>query len=68
MAQLLLVEDDILLGQAVKSALEQDGPAVAAWTCVPDSGRHGTLPSSFSPPTTPTKMWSGDSRWAGTTM
>ena len=29
MAQLLLVEDDILLGQAVKSALEQDGHAVA---------------------------------------
>ena len=29
MAQLLLVEDDVLLGQAVKSALEQDGHAVA---------------------------------------
>lgn len=29
MAQLLLVEDDILLGEAVKSALEQDGHAVA---------------------------------------
>ena len=29
MAQLLLVEDDVLLGQAVQSALEQDGHAVA---------------------------------------
>lgn len=29
MAQLLLVEDDALLGEAVKSALEQDGHAVA---------------------------------------
>lgn len=29
MAQLLLVEDDVLLGEAVKSALEQDGHAVA---------------------------------------
>ena len=29
MAQLLLVEDDVLLGQAVKSTLEQDGHAVA---------------------------------------
>ena len=29
MAQLLLVEDDVLLGEGVKSALEQDGHAVA---------------------------------------
>ena len=29
MAQLLLVEDDVLLGEAVKSALEQDGHTVA---------------------------------------
>ncbi|OUO17898.1 response regulator [Flavonifractor sp. An4] len=29
MAQLLLVEDDVLLGEAVKSTLEQDGHAVA---------------------------------------
>ena len=97
MAQLLLVEDDVLLGQAVKSALEQDGHAVAlahnaaqaqklwqavrfdlclldvcpteaAWTCVPGSGRHGTPPTSFSPPTTPMRTWSGDSKWAVTTM
>lgn len=98
MAQLLLVEDDVLLGQAVKSALEQDGHAVALvhnaaqaqklWQAVrfdlclmdirlPDGSgldlcagfrQARDTPSSFSPPTTPTKMWSGDSRWAGTTM
>ena len=29
MAQLLLVEDDVLLGEALKASLEQDGHAVA---------------------------------------